>query len=107
MGPGGLACRLHDLAEYGGQRQLADDRAVGVQQPLQTMLGRQNLAGLVDELSHQPLNRQVRPVAELQEITGVRLGELITGHVTPRLVGALCRDQCPATSVSASEQDAR
>ena len=92
MGPGGLACRLYDLAEYSGQRQLPDDRAVGVQQPLQTMLGRQNQASLVDELSHQPLNRQLRPIADLHQITGVRLGELITGHVTSRLVGTLCYD---------------
>jgi hypothetical protein len=56
------------------------------------MLGRQNLASLVDELSHQPLNRQLRPIADLHQITGVRLGELITGHVTSRLVGALCYD---------------
>jgi hypothetical protein len=92
LGSGGLACRLHDLAEYGGQRQLADDRAVGVEQPMQMMLGRQNMPGLVDELGRQPLNRQVRRVAELHEITGVRLGELITGHVTPRLVGGLWCD---------------
>jgi hypothetical protein len=56
------------------------------------MLGRQNPAGLVDELSHQPLNRQLRPIADLHEITGGRLGELITGHVISRLVGAMCCD---------------
>ena len=54
------------------------------------MLGRQNLAGF-DELSHQPLNRQVRPVAARHIIIGVRLGELITQHVTPRLVGTVLR----------------
>ena len=70
IGPSGLACRLHDLAEYGRQRQLTDDRAVGVQQPLQTMLGRQNPAGLVDELSHQPLNRQVGPVPDRRDHGG-------------------------------------
>jgi hypothetical protein len=58
------------------------------------MLGRQNLAGLLDELSHQPLNRQMRRVADLYEITGIRLGELITGHVTLRLVGALRFGYC-------------
>ena len=52
------------------------------------MLGSQNLAGLVDELSHQPLNRQVGPVSD-RRITGGRLGSLITGHVTPRLVGTV------------------
>jgi hypothetical protein len=55
--------------ECSGQRQPPDDRTVGIQQVLQAMLGRQNLAGLVDDLSHQPLNRQriLRPVSDLTQ----------------------------------------
>jgi hypothetical protein len=33
----------------------------------------------------------VRPVADRRVIMGVRLGELITQHVTPRLVGTALR----------------